>query len=486
MANVLIVDDDRFIRDALTIQLRKMQHMSIEAETLGEGLDLMLETPIDIVLLDVHLPDGDGLKVLTSFRKSPSHPEVIIITGEASAKSAELAINSGAWDYIQKPFSKHELELQITRALEYRCSKMESRKKSLVTLKRTEIIGDSPELSARLDLAAQCAGSNANVLITGETGTGKESFAKVIHQNSPSAENDFIVVDCAALPEHLVESTLFGHTKGAFTGADMDRTGLVQQAHGGTLFLDEVGELPLSLQKKFLRVLQERRFKPVGSTREIVSNFRLIAATHRNLDEMVAKGRFREDLLYRMRTFYIDLPPLRSCVSDIRNLTLHYIDRLCGIQGLENKGFSPEFIECLEAYHWPGNVRELINTLEKAILADRDAPKLFPIQLPRRIRLKSIQSSLNHKNGNALNTASDTNMKDMDGITFSLGAIDSFPPLKQLREKIIGQVEQAYLSKLMPRADYDLMKVSQVSGLSKPRLYALLQKYCIARKGSRR
>jgi two-component system NtrC family response regulator len=482
MANVLIVDDDRFIRDALGIQLRKMQHTSIEAETLGDGLELMDEVSIDIVLLDVHLPDGDGLKAMTSFRTSPSNPEVIIITGEASAKSAELAIGSGAWDYIQKPFSTHELELQITRALEYRFSKMESRKKSLVTLKRPEIIGDSPELNARLDLVAQCAGSNANVLITGETGTGKESFAKVIHRNSPSAENDFIVVDCAALPEHLVESTLFGHTKGAFTGADMDRTGLVQQAHGGTLFLDEVGELPLMLQKKFLRVLQERRFKPVGSTQEIESNFRLIAATHRNLDEMVAKGRFREDLLYRMRTFYIDLPPLRSCVSDIRNLTIYYIDRLCGNQRIENKGFSPEFIECLEAYHWPGNVRELINTLEKAIIADRDAPKLFPIQLPRRIRMKTIQSSLNYKKGGTLNKASDTDIKDVDGITIPLGAIESFPPLKQLREKIINQVERTYLSQLMPIADYDLIKVSKVSGLSKPRLYALLQKYRISRK----
>lgn len=485
MANVMIVDDDRYVRDALVIQLKKMQHTSIEAEKLSEGLDLILEAPIDIVLLDVHLPDGDGLKVLPSFRRSPSHPEVIIITGEVSAKGAELAINSGAWDYIQKPFSKHELELQITRALEYRFSKIESRKKSLVTLKRSEIIGDSPELSARLDLVAQCAGSNANVLITGETGTGKESFAKVIHQNSPSAENDFVVVDCAALPEHLVESTLFGHTKGAFTGADMDRKGLVQQAHGGTLFLDEVGELPLTLQKKFLRVLQERCFKPVGSTQEIKSNFRLIAATHRNLDEMVAKGRFRQDLLYRMRTFYIDLPPLRSCVSDIRNLTLHYIDRLCGIQGIENKGFSPEFIECLEAYHWPGNVRELINTLEKAILADRDAPKLFPIQLPRRVRLKSIQSSLDHKNGGAPYSKSDMSIRATDDIAISLGTMDSFPPLKQLREQIIDQVERTYLSKLMPKADYDLMKVSKVSGLSKPRLYALLQKYNITRKGRR-
>lgn len=482
MANVLIVDDDRYVREALVLQLTRMKHTSVVAETLGEGLSLAPVAPIDVVLLDVHLPDGDGLEAIPLFRNAPSQPEVIIVTGEANAKSAELAINSGAWDYLQKPLSKHEIELQLTRALEYRISKIESQEHSLITLKRPEIIGDSPELSASLDLAAQCAAGDANVLITGETGTGKESFAKVIHSNSPVADNEFIVVDCAALPEQLVESTLFGHTKGAFTGADADRVGLVQQAHGGTLFLDEVGELPMTLQKKFLRVLQERRFKPVGSTREIKSKFRLISATNRNLDEMVAQGRFREDLLYRLRTFHIDLPPLRSCRSDIKKITLHYIDRLCEHQNIENKGFTPEFIECLESYPWPGNIRELINTLEKAIIADRDAPKLFPVHLPRRIRLKSIQYSLDHKQDQKLHSEFELEAKKNGKVIIPYSLIKSFPPLKQLREQIIEQVESTYLKNVMPKADYDLEKVSKISGLSKPRLYALLKKYNISLK----
>lgn len=486
MANILIIDDDRMVREALILQLTSMEHTSIVAETLAEGLGMIGVVPLDVVLLDVHLPDGDGLKALPTFRDAPSRPEVIIITGEGSARGAELAIDNGAWDYIQKPLSKNEIALQLARALEYRLSKIESQKKTLVTLKRVEIIGNSPALNARLDMAAQCAASDAHVLLSGETGTGKERFAKLIHENSFAAENKFVVVDCAALPAQLAESVLFGHVKGAFTGADGERNGLVHEADGGTLFLDEVGELPLSMQTKFLRVLQERRFKPVGSTRDSTSDFRLISATNRNLDEMVAKGSFREDLLHRLRTFHIDLPPLRSCKQDIRDLVLYYIDRLSRHHHLENRGFAPEFIDCLESYHWPGNVRELINTLEKALLSDREAPKLFPVHLPRHIRLSSIRSSLEGKQDDGPahlpGEERDSKKTNMAEISIPFGLISSYPPLKQLREEVITQVEEAYLNNLMPHAGHDLDRVSKISGLSKPRLYALLKKYNISRK----
>jgi two-component system NtrC family response regulator len=484
MANILIVDDDRLAREALVLQLTSMDHTAIVAETLSEGVNLIPLAPIDVVLLDVHLPDGDGLKALPSFRNAPSRPEVIIITGEGTARSAELAINNGAWDFLQKPLTKQEIQLQVTRALEYRVSKIEYQQKELVTLKRAQIIGDSAELTARLDLVAQCAASDANVLITGETGTGKEGFAQVIHQNSLVADNRFVVVDCTSLPEQLVESTLFGHIKGTFTGAETDRVGLVEQAHGGTLFLDEVGELPLSIQKKFLRVLQERCFKRVGGTREMKSDFRLVSATNRDLDKMVAKNQFREDLLYRLRTFHIDLPPLRSCKQDIRALMLFYIDQLCRQQGIENKGFVPEFVECLESYDWPGNVRELINTLEKAILADREASKLYPVHIPRRIRLKSIQSSLDQKRNGETSPDRSPSMQESESISIQLGAgnIDSLPPLKKLREEVIETTESTYLRRLTQHTDHDLAKISKISGLSKPRIYALLKKYNIDRK----
>jgi two-component system NtrC family response regulator len=359
---------------------------------------------------------------------------------------------------------------------------MKRQPSSLVSIKRDHIIGSSPELTARLDLAAQCAASDVNVLITGETGTGKESFAKLIHFNSLSPESNFVVVDCAALPEPLVESVLFGHVKGAFTGADGDRNGLIRQADGGTLFLDEVGELPLNIQKKFLRVLQERRFKPVGGTREVQSKFRLISATNRNLDEMVAQGRFREDLLYRLRTFHIDLPPLRLCQEDIKSLALHYIDHLCWHHGLETKTFVPEFMTVLESYHWPGNIRELINTLEKAILADRHAPKLFPMHLPSAIRMKSIQSALNQKSALADEKTSPSESINADrilSIPFCLP--QSLPSLKQLRDQVNEQVEALYLKQLMLSAANDLNAASRISGLSKPRIYALLKKHSISR-----
>jgi two-component system NtrC family response regulator len=435
--------------------------------------------PFDIVFLDVNLPDGSGLELLPTIRQAESGPEVIIITGEGSAQSAEAAINSGAWDYLQKPLLTQEIELQLTRALDYRAIKKSDGKTDLMTLKRPKIIGSSPELNARLDTVAQCAGSDTNVLISGETGTGKELFARVIHENSLSPGCAFVVVDCAALPEQLVESVLFGHIKGAFTGADCKRDGLVKEADGGTLFLDEIGELPLSIQKKFLRVLQERRFKPVGSTQEIKSHFRLICATNRDLNKMVAENRFRNDLLFRLRTFFIELPPLRACKQDIRELVLYYIDQLCRHHGMENKGFVPEFVEALTAYDWPGNIRELISTLEKAILADREAPTLFPMHLPRNVRLHLIQSSIDAKRKTSPEASQSA--APLHGERFSIPVRFTQPPptLKQLRDHVTEQLECIYLKQLMFQTKKDLNRISQLSGLSKPRIYALLKKYGI-------
>lgn len=481
MANILIVDDDPMIRNALVLQLTQLKHTVMVAETLADGIEMLPLAPFDIVFLDVNLPDGSGLELLPAIRQADSSPEVIIITGEGGAQSAEAAISSGAWDYLQKPLLRQEIELQLTRALDYRAIKKNERKPALMTLKRPQIIGSSPELNASLDLVAQCAGSDANVLITGETGTGKELFARVIHENSLAPECAFVVVDCAALPEQLVESVLFGHVKGAFTGADCKRDGLVKEADGGTLFLDEIGELPLSIQKKFLRVLQERRFKPVGSTQEIKSNFRLICATNRDLNKMVAEGLFREDLLFRLRTFSIELPPLRACKQDIRELVLYYIDHLCRHHGMENKGFVPEFVEALAVYDWPGNVRELISTLEKAILADREAPTLYPMHLPRNVRLNFIQSCIDEKR--KASPESPPGVPPRHDESFSIPVRFTHPPpaLKQLRDQVTEQLESIYLRRLMSHTQNDLDRVGQFSGLSKPRIYALLKKYDIPR-----
>ncbi|HQP55771.1 MAG TPA: sigma-54 dependent transcriptional regulator, partial [Syntrophorhabdus sp.] len=308
MADILIIDDDSDVSDMLVEMVTRMSHRPESSFTLKDARQKILANDYDVIFLDVRLPDGNGLDILPLIKDMSSVPEVIIITGHGDSDSAELAMKSGVWDFIQKPCSLSSMRLVLTRAIQYR-EKKGLATKPPVLLKKDNIIGNSPSLRACFDLVAQAAQSDINVLITGETGTGKELFARAIHDNSQRADKSFIVVDCAAMPDNLVESTLFGHEKGAFTGADRSREGLIKLAHRGTLFLDEIGELPPLIQKSFLRVLQEHRFRPIGSSGEEQSDFRLIAATNRKLDRMVANGQFRTDLLFRIQALTIELPP---------------------------------------------------------------------------------------------------------------------------------------------------------------------------------
>ncbi|MCK5685783.1 sigma 54-interacting transcriptional regulator, partial [bacterium] len=340
---------------------------------------------------------------------------------------------------------------------------------------RSRIIGSSPKLMSRLNMVKQYAKSDTNILVTGLTGTGKELFANVIHSNSNRKENRFVVVDCASLPEQLVETVLFGHVKGAYTSADSNQEGLIKKADGGTLFLDEIGELPLSIQKKFLRVLQERKFKPVGSTKEIASDFRLISATNRNLEKMVKENHFRRDLFFRLKTINIDLPPLNECKEDIKDLTLHYIFKLCKRHGFENKGFVPEFLKTLEDYDWPGNTRELISSLERAILADPISPILYPNFLPTQIRMQTLKSFIDKRQNER--------RKSLKWKSIDLPN-DLFKPIKSLKhvkEFAICKTEKIYLKRLLQLTNGDLDKASTLSCLSKSRIYSLLNKYGISR-----
>ncbi len=474
MANILIVDDDKSLCKMLQHKLGYLQHNAIMAHTLFDGIESLEKTEFDVILLDVRLPDGSGLAVLPRFKASSSNPEVIIITGEGEPRGAELAIKAGAWDYIEKPISMSDLELQLARALQYRHERGAGT--AVMALKRENLIGSSAPVNACLDLVAQCAATSTNVFITGETGTGKELFARVIHENSAYADQNFVVVDCAALPEQLTESMLFGHVKGAFTGADKSKDGLIKLAHGGTLFLDEVGELPLSMQKRFLRVLQERRYRPVGSSKEIESHFRLISATNRNLEKMTAEKQFRKDLLFRLRTFSIELPALKNRKNDIKALVLHYIANLCHYHGLETKGFVPEFLEVMQMHNWPGNVRELINTLEKAILSASTSPVIYPMHLPDALRLKYLESSKIKKP-----STKETENTGSPHKTLILPSFDSLPNLKTYRERLLEQGETEYLRQLMREAHNDIPKACKISGLAKSRLYTLIKKYQIKR-----
>ncbi|MBN1102943.1 MAG: sigma-54-dependent Fis family transcriptional regulator [Deltaproteobacteria bacterium] len=477
MGNVIIIDDDEYIRDVLTDHCRRLNHQASSARTLAEGMTLIRTQPADLVFLDVRLPDGNGLDALLRIRKLPSLPEVIIITGMADNEGAELAIKSGAWDYIQKPLSKQDIILHIRRTFEYREKKQESQQP--VLLKTEGVFGGSPQMKTCLEIVAQCAPSDASVLISGETGTGKELFARAIHANSRRIKGPFVVVDCAALPEHLTESTLFGHVRGAFTGAVQPSEGLIKQADGGTLFLDEVGELSLPLQKSFLRVLQERQFRPVGGTQEVRSDFRLISATNRNLARMLNESAFRQDLYQRLRTFFLPLPPLRERKEDIRELTLQYVHILCEKHGLESKGVLPEFVQLLSDYDWPGNVRELVHALERAILASGKEPVLYPIHLPDPIRIRRTHSLLAERREEIprQSPAEGLRYADTEGDLW-----DPLPPLKDVRDAAVEGVERTYLKRLLEETHGNLDRATAISGLSKNRLYVLIKKLRLSRR----
>jgi two-component system NtrC family response regulator len=470
MAKILIIDDEEMMCATLSTLVVRKKHIATSAMTLQEGILLAASEDFDLVFLDVKMPDGNGLDVLPTIQASPSNPEVIIMTGFGDPNGAELAIKSGAWDYIEKGFSIKEITLSLERALQYRKEKKEADlQRKPVRLRRENIIGSSPALNNCLDLVAQAAESDANIFITGETGTGKELFARAVYENSLRSKENFVVVDCTSLPETLVESLLFGHERGSFTGADRSQNGLVRQAHKGTLFLDEVGELPMSLQKSFLRVLQEHRFRPVGSNKEVESEFRLIAATNRDLDAMVKSGEFRSDLLFRLRTFIIELPPLRERRDDIKELARYHIDKFCTQYNLVSKGFSPEFLQTLLSYPWPGNVRELVNTLERSLTTARFDQTLYPKHLPSHIRVQVRRAEM---------AASSTVAAEESQPNRAIG---SLPKLQEYRDEIYAKAEKKYLQELMEVTGKNIPEACRISGLSQSRLYAVLKKNAISR-----
>ncbi len=465
MPRILVLDDDKTMRAFLSNLVNNMGLDCDCAETLSEGLTKAKNNAYEVVFLDVVLPDGNGLEILPQIKETASSPEIIIITGYADSDGAELAIQHGAWDYIEKGAEIETIQLPLLRALQHH---EEKQKQKTIPLDREGIIGNSPLIKQCLNQLAMAASSETDVLITGESGTGKELFAWAIHNNSRRIAGNFVTVDCASFPETLAESLLFGHEKGSFTGAEKRREGLIAQANGGTLFLDEIGELTPDLQKTFLRVLQERRFRPVGSAREIPCDFRLVSATNKNLEDMVQEGSFRNDLYYRLQTFIMRLPPLRERKEDIRDISIHHASKLSEQTGVELKSFSSEFFETLMAYHWPGNIRELKNAIEKAFFSSLDAPRLYPQHLPDRIRL-------------ALKKRSFDSPKNKDD-TFRVGnhASEEIMNLSDYKNKM----EEEYLRIVMERCQGDIPEACRISGVSRSGLYKLLHKYHLTKDDS--
>jgi two-component system NtrC family response regulator len=476
---VLIVEDDPSFREALLRRLKAAGYDGRGAASVREGLLAAQEFEPAVICLDVNLPDGNGVEAVGTFAESPGHPEVLVLTGAATPDGAEQAIRSGAWDYLAKAEALEELDGAIKRAVDYHAQQGLAVPRALDLGK---MVGRSPAMKALYDKLAQAASCEAKVLVTGESGTGKELAAWAIHSNSRRREKSFVVVDCAALPEDLVESMLFGHRKGSFTGAVESRVGLVEQADGGTLFLDEVAELPLGVQKAFLRTLQEKRFRPVGGDREVRSDFRLVAATNRDLDQMVAEGTFRADLLFRLRALHIKLPALRERGDDIREIAHDAVNRICDREqgGDGAKGLSPEFLQALARYPWPGNVRELLNACEQAVAAAWNHPALQPVHLPLEVRARVVRAGIAAPQPEPLAERQPFVPAVVHGEPPS-GNGEALSPLATLEEHRHAST-QHYLEDLLRTTRADVTEACRISGLSRSRFYALLKEHGLARK----
>jgi DNA-binding NtrC family response regulator len=371
MGRILVADDHDSLRRGIVRALSDAHHEVDEAPNGNIAIEKLHEAQFDVVLSDLKMGGSDGMDVLRTAKSLQPNTAVILMTAFGSIHTAVEAMKIGAFDYVQKPFEIEEMELKIAKAIEHRQLRHE-----IEYLRHTQqdiydfdrIVGASGALQSVLSVVKKVAKSNTTVLIRGETGTGKELIAGAIHHNSLRAGRNFVKVNCAALQENLLESELFGHEKGAFTGADKQRVGRFEQADGGTLFLDEIGDMSANTQAKILRVLQEHEFERLGGTRTLRVDVRLIAATNRNLPQMVANGQFREDLYYRLNVVSIEMPPLRERKEDIGQLAGFFLRRFAGELKKRVDGLNPDAQKLLMRYNWPGNIRELENAIERAVL----------------------------------------------------------------------------------------------------------------------
>ncbi len=387
MEKILVVDDELSMREFLEILFTKEGYQVETASTGEDALKMIGEDNYDLVLCDIMMPRVTGMEVLQKAKEMDQEALIIMITAFASTESAVEAMKLGAYDYITKPFQVDEIKLVVRKALEKaRLVRENLRLREEVESKYVfeNLVGNSAPMQQVFDLIRKVAPTKSNVLISGESGTGKELVAKAVHYNSPRRDQSFVTVNCGAIPSELLESELFGHLKGAFTGAYHDKRGLFEAARQGTIFLDEIGEIPPSIQVKLLRVIQDKTFRPVGGVADVNVDVRLIAATNQDLETAVSEGRFREDLYYRLNVIQVHMPPLRERREDIPLLTRHFL-RIHALEiGKNIKGITREAEEALESYDWPGNVRELENTMESAISLTQ-SDYITPDSLPAKV-----------------------------------------------------------------------------------------------------
>jgi DNA-binding NtrC family response regulator len=460
LGRLLIVDDEPEMVESSARLLGLAGHQCVTTTAGHQALALLESERPEVLLTALKTPAMDGLELMRRAHQIDPDLPVIIITAFASIESAVGAVREGAFDYLPKPFSAEQLRVAVDRALRQRELTLENRnlrQQLQQTLGLENIIGRSPAMVRVFELLKKAARSEANILVLGESGTGKELVARAIHANSERASKPFVPVDCASLPEHLLESELFGHEKGAFTGAVKTKSGLIEMADHGTLFLDEIGELPLALQSKFLRALQERNIRRVGGTGLIEVDMRVVSATNRDLREEIAKGRFREELYYRINVIAIELPPLRERAGDVPLLAHAFLKKYARGQPL---ALDEAALAALEAYAWPGNVRELQNVIERAsVLAD--GATVRPCDLP---------DYMLHRTAAPGTPPAST----ADGL---LPTTRTDLPLKQAKEQWMEALEGSYLRELLERHQGNISAAAKAAGIDRKTFHRLINKY---------
>jgi DNA-binding NtrC family response regulator len=460
---ILVIDDEMIVCESCK---RILEEEGYEVETAlsgKEAFDKMKTSPFDIVITDLKMPGIGGMEVLKTFRKEYPDSIIIMITGFSTVETAVEAMKLGAFDYIPKPFTPDEVSIVVKKAVEKKSLMLENiylRQELQEKYGFHNIVGKSKRMQEIYRIIAKVAMTDSTVLIYGQSGTGKELIARAIHFNSPRGDKQFVPVDCAALSENLLESELFGHVRGSFTGAVTTKPGLFEVADGGTVFLDEVGNISLSIQAKLLRVLQEREFTPVGGTKAKKVDIRLIAATNKDLEKMIKEEVFREDLYYRLNIVPIYLPTLKERQEDIPLLAVHFLKKYAEEMGKTIRGFTPEAMEKMMKYPWPGNVRELENMIERTVvMIDDEMVRMEHLILPGQQEKEILENQI---------PMSSEELKEIK---------------KQMREKAVEEIERAFVLNALERHQWNVTRAAEEVGMLRPNFQALMRKYNLRARG---
>jgi two-component system, NtrC family, nitrogen regulation response regulator NtrX len=444
---ILIIDDEKNIRSSLSRFLELQGSKAESAETGREGIEQVRKNSYDCILLDLKLPDLEGIQVLEKIREIDPFVPVILLTAHGTTSKAVEAMKKGAFDFFEKPADEEKLLIAIQHAQELDRLNREKSETLHDLDRKYRLIGDSIPMRRLQEQIRMVAARNSRVLIAGESGTGKELVAYAIHRNSSRRDRPFVKVNCSAIPQELFESELFGHEKGSFTGALQQRIGRFEQADGGTLFLDEIGEIPLSLQPKILRALQENEIQRVGAQKEIRVDVRVIAATNRKLEQEIQNGNFREDLYYRLNVFPIDVPPLCEHSEDLRELIHHFVGQICEEENIKRKEISEEAMKVFEEYDYPGNIRELRNLVERLLILSRSDV----------IKAVDVSRVVPHRSGGSGN----------DGTSLLYSKLED--------------TEREMILRVLEEHRWHISKVAKVLGLERSHLYKKMKKYGISR-----